>query len=79
MATHTHNALMRRKEVEARTKLCRASLYAKLNPKDPGHDASFPVPIRIGASAVRWIESEVDAWITSRPRTRVISDSRGHA
>lgn len=29
---------------------------------------AFPRPIVIGAGAVRWPESEIEAWLASRPR-----------
>ena len=35
---------------------------------------AFPNPIRLGARAVGWIESEVDAWIREQ-----IAASRGNA
>ena len=70
MSNHTPKTLLRRTEVEAQTKLSRASLYAKLSPNDASFDPSFPVPIRISASSVRWIEDEIDTWIVSRPRAR---------
>lgn len=72
MATESKkSALLRRQEVEARTGLARSSIYSKLDPNSRGYDESFPVPIRIGASSVRWHEGEVDAWIASRPRIRM--------
>jgi len=64
--------LLRCKEVLALTKLSRATLYAKLAPSDPSSDKTFPVPIRVGARSVRWLASEIDAWIASRPRIREI-------
>ena len=71
MAAQVQNALtiLRRKQVEARTGLSRSTIYSKLkhNPKRPGdYDPSFPVPISIGAKAVGWIESELDAWLTAQ-------------
>jgi prophage regulatory protein len=65
-------ALLLRSEVQERIKISRAALYAKLNPVDPAYDPTFPIPIRIGARAVRWIESEVDAYIASLPRARSV-------
>ena len=70
MSNHTPKTLLRRTEVEARTKLSRAALYAKLSPNDASFDPSFPVPIRISACSIRWIEEEIDSWIESRPRAR---------
>lgn len=54
--------LLTRAEVEARTKLSRSTLYRKMR------EGTFPVPLQIGARAVRWPEAEVSAWIAGRPR-----------
>lgn len=69
MATYTQNTLtiLRRKQVEARTGLSRSTIYSRINGTRPGeHDPTFPKPISLGAKAVGWIESEVDAWITAQ-------------
>ena len=61
--------IIRRKQVEARTGLSRSTIYSKLkrNPKRPSDfDPTFPVPISIGAKAVGWIESELDAWLVAQ-------------
>jgi len=57
-----NDRLLRRSQVEARTGLSRSSLYRKMR------DGSFPEPLKISARAVRWPESEVAAWLASRPR-----------
>ena len=47
------------------TGLSRSSLNRRIN------DGTFPAPLRLGddtSRAVGWIESEVIAWIASRPR-----------
>ncbi len=59
-------SILRRHEVEVRTGLSRSTLYDKLNPKSPRYDSSFPKQRNLGTSAVGWIESEIDAWISSR-------------
>ncbi|WP_153111154.1 helix-turn-helix transcriptional regulator [Propionivibrio limicola] len=71
MAVQIQTALtiIRRKQVEARTGLSRSSIYARLrhNPKRPGdYDPTFPKPVSVGAKAVGWIESEVEAWIVAQ-------------
>lgn len=69
MATHTQPTLkiLRRKQVEARTGLSRSTIYSRINGTRPGEcDPTFPKPISLGAKAVGWIESEVDAWITAQ-------------
>jgi len=61
--------ILRRRQVEDRTGKSRSTIYAmgSYNPKRPNdYDPTFPKPIRIGAKAVGWIESEVDAWIAGR-------------
>ncbi|MCX4192577.1 helix-turn-helix transcriptional regulator [Methylophaga sp. OBS1] len=67
--------ILRRKQLENKTGLSRSGIYAKLkpNPKRPGDfDPSFPKPISVGAKAVGWIESEIDAWLEQQ-----IKNSRG--
>ncbi len=71
MAAQVQSALtiIRRNQVEARTGLSRSSIYARLrqNPKRPGdYDPTFPKPISVGARAVGWIESEIEAWLTAQ-------------
>lgn len=71
MAEKVQTALtiLRRKQVESRTGLSRSSIYARLrhNPKRPGdYDPSFPKPVSVGAKAVGWIESEIEAWIAAQ-------------
>ena len=56
------NRLLRRREVEERTGLARTTIYRKMR------EGSFPEPIQVGARAVRWPASEIEAWLTSRPR-----------
>jgi prophage regulatory protein len=53
-------AILRRKQVEARTGLRRSTIYAKVA------TGEFPAPIRIGIRAVGWIEADVTAWLEAR-------------
>jgi prophage regulatory protein len=82
MAAQSQTALtiLRRKQVEARTGLSRSTIYAKLrqNPKRPGdYDPTFPTPVSVGAKAVGWVESELDAWLTAQvERSRKTSGGR---
>ena len=52
--------ILRLKTVMGRTGLTRSMAYAMVK------DGLFPSPINLGARAVGWLESEVDAWIASR-------------
>ena len=53
--------LLRRREVEEITGVGRSSIYRLM------HSGDFPRPVRVGPSAVRWKESEIIAWVESRP------------
>lgn len=77
---HVKEALLKRQEVERLTGLGRSAIYARLNPKHPQHDPSFPKPVALGGrpdapTCVRWVESEVQAWIAQQiERSRATSD-----
>ena len=44
----------------------RSTIYDTLNPKSPRYDSSFPKPVKLGARAIGFYESEIQAWIESR-------------
>lgn len=50
----------RRTELEALTGLSRSTIYALMA------DGKFPRPIRLGAKAVGWPESDVARWFSER-------------
>ena len=54
--------LLHRAEVEERTGLARTTLYRKMR------KGSFPIPVKVGARAVRWPASEIEEWLAGRPR-----------
>ena len=51
---------MRLPRVRERTGRGRASIYAGVK------SGTFPAPIKLGARAVGWLESEIDQWISAR-------------
>ena len=53
--------LLRRREVERITGLSRSSIYRQMQAGD------LPRPLRVGPSAVRWKQSDIAAWLESRP------------
>ena len=59
----TDDRLLTRVEVERRVGLRRSSLYREMR------QGRFPLPVRVGPRAVRWPSTEIEAWITSRPRS----------
>ena len=57
-----HDRLLHREEVETRVGLARTTLYRKMR------EGSFPIPVKVGARAVRWPASEIEEWLAGRPR-----------
>lgn len=49
--------LLRRTEVEARTGLSRATIYAWMK------EGKFPHPVCLGGRRIAWRESDLDDWI----------------
>ncbi|WP_422667013.1 AlpA family phage regulatory protein [Billgrantia montanilacus] len=54
------------REMVLKLGISRSSVYEKINPKSMRYDATFPKPIKLGASAIGWVEKEVDLWIKGR-------------
>ncbi|MXW03561.1 MAG: AlpA family phage regulatory protein [Gemmatimonadetes bacterium] len=54
--------LLTRQEVQDRCRIGRASIYRLMR------KSSFPKPIRVGDRAVRWLESEIEKYLSNRPR-----------
>ena len=57
------DVLLTRPEVERRTGLSRSTIYRKMR------DGTFPVPLKVSDRAVRWRESDIRAYVDSRPRS----------
>ena len=62
MTIVTSARLVRRPEVESLTGLKRSTMYSYIQ------QGRFPRPIPLGARAVAWLSSEIDAWIDERIR-----------
>lgn len=60
MAFSASQSVLRLPAVKSRTGLSRTSVYKKIALGE------FPPPIRLGARAVAWVESEVEAWLADR-------------
>jgi prophage regulatory protein len=54
------NAILRLPLVKARTGLSRSTIYLR------AAEGTFPKPVSLGARAVGWLESEIEAWLASR-------------
>jgi len=55
--------LLTRREVERLCRLGRSTLYRKMR------DGTFPVPLKVSERAVRWRDSDIRAYVDSRPRS----------
>ena len=55
-----HSRLLRWKDVQPRVGICRSQAHAMI------HEGTFPAPVKLGARASAWIESEINEWIESR-------------
>ena len=62
MVAESTDRLLRLSEVLTRTALGRSTIYRLMRA------GSFPEPLKVGVRAVRWRESEVEAWLAARPR-----------
>ena len=59
--------ILRRRDLEARLRLSRTTIYDRINPHSPRYDETFPKPIRLGGgAAVGWLAHEVDAWVQAQ-------------
>jgi len=54
------NAILRLPQVKIKVGLSRSSIDSAIAEK------RFPQPVRLGARAVGWLESEIDAWVSER-------------
>lgn len=55
--------ILRIRELKNRIGLSRSTIYDRLDQNSLRYDATFPKPIKIGMSAVGFLEDEVEAWI----------------
>ena len=69
--------LLRGRDVDQKIGSSRSTRYAKLDPNNAAYDPDFPIPVRIGANSVRWLESEVDAYIAALPRSKRVREGVG--
>lgn len=63
MPAESKDRLLTRAEVERRTGLGRTAIYRMMRAGE------FPEPYRVGRSAVRWSELEIEAWVAALPRS----------
>jgi prophage regulatory protein len=64
MTTDTEERLLRLRDVKQKTGLGTSTIYRRMA------DGTFPIPRKLGPNTVRWLQSEIDAWIRSLPSSR---------
>ncbi|MBC3805787.1 AlpA family phage regulatory protein [Undibacterium seohonense] len=67
--------IIRMPKVIAITCLSRASVYAKLDPKDERYDPTFPKPIAISKRSRGWPLGEVLSWVQTKIAERDAAQS----
>ena len=60
--------LIRRGELQQITGLSRSSIYDRMNPRSTRFDEDFPRPVKIGKSAVGWLQTEVSDYVSTLVR-----------
>ncbi|RMV16038.1 helix-turn-helix transcriptional regulator [Pseudomonas savastanoi] len=58
--------ILRMAEVTRRVGLSKSTIYDRINPKSTRYDNTFPKPIKIGLSAIGWLDEHINSWIESR-------------
>jgi len=58
--------ILRMAEVARRVGLSKSTIYDRINPKSTRYDNTFPKPIKIGLSAIGWLDEHINGWIESR-------------
>ncbi|WP_405124465.1 helix-turn-helix transcriptional regulator [Pseudomonas alloputida] len=58
--------VLRLRQVQERIGLSRSTIYDRMNVDSPRYDSTFPRPMKIGCSAVGWLEESVNDWIRSK-------------
>jgi prophage regulatory protein len=58
--------ILRLKQLIERIGLGRSTIYDRMDVQSPRYDATFPKPIKLGAAAIGWIDSEITTWIEQR-------------
>ena len=58
--------LLKVTDLVSRLNIGRSTIYAKIKPTSKYFDNTFPLPVRVGVSSVRWHESAIEEWVRSR-------------
>lgn len=62
--------ILRLPAVTILTGLSRSTIYDRIDKKSPRYDVTFPRSLKLGGSAVGWLEAEMLAWIDKQAAAR---------
>lgn len=68
VCTEKQTTILRLSQVISRTGLSRSTIYQRIS------EGAFPGQINLGANSVGWVESEINAWISSRIQQSRVSN-----
>lgn len=57
--------VLRMKQLCACLGLSRSTIYDRINPESKRYDETFPKPLKMGGSAVGWLEADVQKWLSN--------------
>lgn len=58
--------ILRMEQLVDKLSISRSSIYAKMNPRTPQYDPTFPLPITLGARSKGWSEPAIEMWLISK-------------
>ena len=67
LPTNSQPRIVRLPDVLKRTQLSRSTIYNFIN------NGSFPSPVKLGARAIGFFESDIDSWILSRVGASILN------
>ncbi len=62
----SHAKVLRMKDLVSTCGLSRSTIYDKMDSKSRRYDPSFPKPLKLGLSAIGWIEQDILCWLESK-------------
>ena len=62
----------RGRDVDALLGISKSTRYARQDPKSVQYDPTWPLPIKLSARSTGYLVIEIEAWLASRPRVRVV-------
>lgn len=68
------NRMVDIKYVCGKLSISRSLVYEMNNEDGKYFDENFPRPVKIGRRSVRWSESELDAYLENRPRSKNVKE-----